>query len=229
MNERVFVKFSLRNYALLGLAAAFTLSLIEWIDLNIRLTPVFQSFSERLVFTLYLSLNLLVGALIGLLAGAFAYAFAFLTRLVQTALAKVSRSRRAQKTVAAVVVSALAGLLLYKEPHVHGYIVGLIIEGQKLPYVYGKLLPYERILSFLIATGLAVACALIWWVARRAGSLPPLLRWLWLASLAILMAVAYWVDSRYEVQLYEYTLHRTMFLAAVAASLALTASFYASS
>ncbi|HKP86390.1 MAG TPA: sulfatase-like hydrolase/transferase [Blastocatellia bacterium] len=229
MNERVSVKFSLRNYALLGLAAAFILGLIEWIDLNVRLTPVFQSFSERLVFTSYFSLSLLVGSLIGLLVGAFAYAFSFLKRWTQTALAETGRGERAQEVVATLIVSALAGLLLSKEPHVHGYIVGLIIEGQKLPYVYGKLLPYEKLLSYAIATGLVIASAIIWWVGRRAGAMPPLLRRLWLLGMAALMSVAYYVDSRYEVQLYEYTLHRTMFLAAMAAALVLVASLYASS
>ena len=42
---------SLGGYATLGAAAAFLLALVEWIDLNIQLTPVFASFGERLVFT----------------------------------------------------------------------------------------------------------------------------------------------------------------------------------
>lgn len=229
MNERISAGLSLRRYALLGLAAVFLLSLIEWVDLNIRLTSVFQSFSERLIFTIYFSLNLLVGSLIGLLAGAFAYAFAFSNRWAQTALAKIGLGRRSQKLVAAVFVSALAGLLLFKEPHVHSYIVGLIIEGQKLPYVYGRLLPYEGLLSYLITTGLVMAGAALWRAARRTGSMPILLRWLWMFGLAAMMVAAYWVDSRYEVQLYEYTLHRTMFLVALAASMTLAGSFYMSS
>ena len=228
MNERTPVNVSLRNYVLLGLAATFILSLIEWIDLNIRLTPVFQSFSERLIFTAYFSLNLLAGSFIGLLVGVFALLFSFLNRAARTVLPGVSRMRRRYEVVAILLISALIGVLLNLQTHVHGYIVGLIIEGQKLPYVYGRLLPYEKLLSCLIVIALVIVCAIIWAIARKTGSMPPLLRGLWLLSLALLMCGAYYIDSRYEVQLYEYTLHRSMFLAALAASMALVASLFVS-
>jgi sulfatase-like protein len=229
MNESASVKFSLRKYALLGLSAAFILSLIEWVDLNIRLAPVFHSFSERLVFTLYFSLNLLIGSLIGLLAWAFAYLFSLLNRAARIALSKTGLGRRAERFAALLAVCVLVGFLLNIEPHVHGYIVGLIIEGQKLPYVYGKLLPREGLVSSLTAIGFVIAGAICCSIARQTALMPRWLRAVWLLSLALLMVCAYWVDSRYEVQLYEYTLHRTMFLAATAAAMAFVASIWFSS
>src|SRR6185436_9481641 len=78
---------SLGSYAMLGAAAAFLLALVEWIDLNIQLTPVFESFTERLVFTSYFSLNLLVGGGFGLLVGLFVHAATFLKRRLEKFLA----------------------------------------------------------------------------------------------------------------------------------------------
>src|SRR5215211_8056261 len=69
---------SIRRYELLGAIAACLLSLIEWLDLQIQLTPVFASFTERIVFTSYFGLNILVGATLGLLLGLFVHATSFL-------------------------------------------------------------------------------------------------------------------------------------------------------
>src|ERR1051325_5152786 len=53
------VMTSLAHHALLGLAASALLGLVEWVDLNIQLTPVFESAPDRLVMATYLTLNLL--------------------------------------------------------------------------------------------------------------------------------------------------------------------------
>ncbi|MFY9553241.1 MAG: hypothetical protein WAV47_00835 [Blastocatellia bacterium] len=65
---------SLGNHALAGGAAALLLSLVELIDLNVRLTHVFQPFIDRSVFCAYFSLNVAGGLMIGLAVGLFANA-----------------------------------------------------------------------------------------------------------------------------------------------------------
>ncbi|HXG90978.1 MAG TPA: hypothetical protein VNN73_01250, partial [Blastocatellia bacterium] len=49
--KKTSLRAALARYAIAGFAAALLLSLVEWIDLNIQLTPVFDSFTERLIFT----------------------------------------------------------------------------------------------------------------------------------------------------------------------------------
>ena len=220
---------NLKKSVLLGMAATFMLGLIEWADLNVILTPVFASFTERLTLTAYLSLNLLVGSLIGLAAGTFALALTSLNKLIQSRLSGGVRTRIAHKLASTTLVFIIAGLLLNQQPHVHGYVVGLMIEAQKLPYLYGQLLPYEKVLSYLVVIGLVAACSLTWFVSGTVNSMKPSLRVVWLFGLAALIAVAYYIDSRYEVQLYEYTLHRSMFLLAIALAMALVRSLYLSS
>src|ERR1051325_9177705 len=107
---------NLKKAVLLGLAATLILSFIEWVDLNVRLTPVFASFSERLIFTAYLSLNLFVGSVIGLILGLLALAAAFLNRTLQ--------SRGVHKLISAIVLCAVAGALLNQQPDIHGYVQG---------------------------------------------------------------------------------------------------------
>jgi hypothetical protein len=220
---------NLKKAVLLGMAATFMLSLIEWADLNVILAPVFASFPERLIFTAYLSLNLLVGSLIGLAVGLFALGILSLNKFIQSRLSGGAKIRLVHKLAALIIVFTIAALLLNQQSDIHGYVVGLMIEAQKLPYLYGQLLPYEKVLSYLIIIGLVAACSLLWLVSDMAGSMKPLWRAVWLLSLAVLIAVAYFIDSRYEVQLYEYTLHRSMFLLTIALAMTLIRSLYVSS
>src|ERR1051325_4609068 len=127
---------NLKKAVLLVLAATLILSFIEWVDLNVTLTPVFASFQERLIFTAYLSLNLFVGAVIGLVAGTFALVLSSSNKLIRSRMAGGAKTGIAYKLAPAVLVYIIAGLLLNQQPHVHGYVVGLMIEAQKLPYLY---------------------------------------------------------------------------------------------
>ncbi|HVG18379.1 MAG TPA: sulfatase, partial [Blastocatellia bacterium] len=219
----------LKKAILLGIAATFALSFIEWADLNIVLTPVFASLHERLIFTAYLSLNLLVGSVIGLVLGVFAAAISSLNRLIQSRLPGSRRTACVYERASTVGVYTIAGVLLNQQPHVHSYVEGLIIEAQKLPYLYGHLLPYKAVLSNLIVIALIAACSLVWFASGLANSMKPLPRAVWLFGLAASIAVAYYIDSRYEVQLYEYTLHRSMFLLAMTLAIAFVRSAYLSS
>src|SRR5262249_62131309 len=68
---------SLLNYSLLGGGAALLLAIVELLDLNVTLTPIFQSLFERLLFGSYFSLNLIEGLIIGLCVGIFVHMFLF--------------------------------------------------------------------------------------------------------------------------------------------------------
>ena len=92
----------LGRYALLGAAATAMLSVIEWVDLSFQLAPVYASFSERLIFASYFSINLIVGLAIGLLVGLFALSASFLKRQVQSALARGTSPRAPQKLIAGI-------------------------------------------------------------------------------------------------------------------------------
>jgi hypothetical protein len=216
----------LGNHVLVGAGAAFLLGAVEWVDLTFRLGPVLSSLSERLMFMAYFSMNLLGGAGIGLLVGLVAWLAGLGKLKLETALARGGEARLAHKLVAGLVVAVLIAALFHRQPQARSYISGLIIEAQKLPYVYGKLLRFESYLSYLMLLGLVIACGATWMLARKARSLTRWQRASWLLGLAILTASAYYIDSRYEVQLYEYTLHRSMFLLATATAMALIASVY---
>lgn len=217
---------SLGNHVLVGAGAALLLSAVEWVDLTFRLGPVLSSLSERLAFTAYFSMNLLGGAGIGLLVGLVAWLAGFGKRKLETALARGGQPRLPHKLVAGLAVASLLAVFFHRQPQARSYISGLIIEAQKLPYFYGKLLKFEGYLSYLMLLGLVIACAATWMLAREAASLKRWQQASWLLGLAVLTALAYYIDSRYEVQLYEYTLHRSMFLLATAAAMALIASAY---
>ncbi|MGA9769416.1 MAG: sulfatase [Blastocatellia bacterium] len=220
---------SLTRYAGTGFAAALILTLIELVDLNISLTPVFDSSGERLIFAFYFSLNLIVGAIIGLMIGAIARVASFLMRALERALSRGGEVKPVHKLTAGLLISAVVAVAVNLQPQAHSYVTGLIIEAQKLPYLYGRLLKYDTLLSLLIVAGLFISCWLVWRAARSAGQMTPVIRTGWLLFLIAVVAVAYYIDSRVEVQLYEYTLHRSMFLLSMAAALGLVASVYSSS
>ncbi|MGA9769793.1 MAG: sulfatase [Blastocatellia bacterium] len=220
---------SLRAYAMLGAAAAFLLALIEWIDLNIQLTPVFASFSERLVFTSYFSLNIVIGSLIGLSVGLFVHAATFLKRRLEKFLARGTPPRLAHRLIAGLAVCALAAALLNQQPKIHAYIIGVIREAEKLPHMTRLLLKFERLDAYLTLMGLIVICSILWAVTRASKRWGWPIRAIWMVSLVAVMAVAYYIDSRIEVQLYEPSLNRSMFLANTALAFALVGTIYFSS
>lgn len=208
------------------MAASLLLGGIEWIDLAFRLTGVFTSIFERAAFTAYFSLNLLSGAVLGLIAGLVAVSATSAGRALAHAIARGNKPQHSLKLMAGLAVAAVLAAVLHQLPEARSYVTGLIIEGQKLPYLYGRLLRFESGLSYLIILGMVAAFGTTWWLAHKSSSLRGWQRVGWLAALALVMLAAYYIDSRYEVQLYEYTLHRSMFLVAMAAAMALTASLY---
>jgi len=217
------LRASLFNYALTGLAAASLLGLIEWIDLNILLTPSLESLAERVTLTAYFSLNLLVAAVLGLCVGLFIHGAIVFKRLLLGVLSGERQPKRAHKLAAAVAVVALGGGLLYLQPGVFGFTLGAIREAEKIGLAR-ILLRAEHLFTYFVITGLLVSCWAIWAVARSTESMHKLLRLAWITLIGLLIAGAYYVDSRIEVLQYEFSLHRAMFLLEFTLAIALAVS-----
>ncbi|HXG67695.1 MAG TPA: sulfatase-like hydrolase/transferase [Blastocatellia bacterium] len=215
--------------ALTGAAAAGLLALIELVDLNIQLTPVFSAFSDRVIFAAYFSMNLLVGSVLGLAIGLLARAATLLKRPLEKLLARGDNARPPQKILAGLLVCGVAAILLKQQPHIHGFLIGIIREAEKISVLRSYLLYHERSTSYLILFGFIVSCWLVWAISRAAGAMHRMVRVAWMLGLAALMAVAYYIDSRIEVQNYEPSLHRLMFVLASFFAFALVASIYFSS
>jgi arylsulfatase A-like enzyme len=225
-NKRNSLLASLGNYALLGAAATFLLGALEWVDLSFQLTPIFESFSERLIFTSYFGLNLLVGAVIGLIVGGFAHLAAGLKRTTQQRLAKEGEVAVSHRLTAGLLVAALASIILNQQPQIHGYTISLIREAEKFSRLAKPLLAIEYLLSYLVVMALVIACSIVWALARKSAEWTTVARRAWMLALAVIIAVAYYVDSRVEVQQYEYSMHRSMFLLDMTLAMALAGSFY---
>ena len=217
---------SLGAYALLGSAAVFLLSLIEWIDLSVQLTPVFESFGERAAFTAYFSLNLLAGLIIGLSVGLVAKLGSFFTSKLQRLLSRKSEVRLQHKLVAGFAISSLAAALFYYVPAVFRFVLGVIREAEKVPQLTNGLLNRERPIVYLSILGLLVSCWMIWSITRNARRLPAPVLYGWLVLCGSLIALTYYVDSRIEVQLYEPSLHRSLFLLELTLSMGFIGSLY---
>ena len=216
------------SYALLGIAAVLLLSLIELVDVNIQLTPVFESFTERLVLLAYLSMNLAVGAVIGLIVGLSANSASILKRGLCSLLMRGRKPNMTLLAAAWLFLCGLSALVLNQQAHVRGYSRGIIRELEKLTILRHPLLNHERAASYLLVAGLIASCSLVWMIARRSNSLKPPLKALWLLCLIGLIAAGYSIDSRIEVQLYEHSLHHSMFLLSLTVSMALAGSLYLS-
>jgi len=221
-NERTHLQVgSLRNYALAGLAAVALLSLIEWVDLNIKLTPVFESLTERLVLTAYFSLNLLAGAITGVIIGLVARAASWLNARLRRLMIGDRRQTLAHALVAGLVIAAIGGALLYFQPGVFRFTLGAIREAEKISLAR-LLLKAERLFTYVSITGMLICCWAVWRLARA--SMNKSLRAVWLVLIVGIISVAYYVDSRIEVQQYEFSLHRAMFLVELTLAMALVVS-----
>jgi arylsulfatase A-like enzyme len=217
---------SLFYSALAGVLAFLLLTLVELVDVNIQLTPEFASPSERLVFAAYSSLSLLVGLLAGLAAGLIASSAGLLKAGFTRIIARGRDSRLWRSAVAGLIVVVVGGIVLNWQPRVHRYFTGLIREAEKTEALRNLLLNHERATAYLISIGLVLVCSLAWISAHRAGTLPRLLFVCWLILLAGIIAAGYYVDSRVQVQLYENSLHSSMYLLNVAAAMTLIGSLF---
>ena len=215
---------SLARNALLGVGAVLLLSLIELVDVNVQLTPVFEAFTDRLVLSTYMSMNLAAGALIGLIVGASARSGSMLNRWICSLVARGGRAGFVLRAAVWLLLCVLSALVLTRQAHVRGYSKGIIRELEKLEVLRHPLLNHERAASYLLVGGLVVACSLVWMIARASQSFKLPLKALWLLGLVTLIAAGYYIDSRIELQLYEHSLHHSMFLLNLTVSMALVAT-----
>lgn len=217
---------SLRRYALLGMAAALVLAVIETLDLQVQLTPVFASLSERLLLTLYSSLNLFVGGVLGLLLGLFVQTTSFLQEKLARLVARSGDASLPLRLLAGLAVFVVAAILLKQQPHLHGYLIGLLREAEKIEPLRDYLLNHERSTSYALMLAAVLSGWLLWKIARALPAANRLLQAAFFLLISLLIAVAYYVDSRIEVQLYDPSLHRTLFLVTTALTMTLLGALY---
>jgi hypothetical protein len=227
--ERPSLISSLRRYAMLGAVAAFILSLIEWIDVQIQLTPIFASFTERLVLTSYLSINILVGGIAGLFLGLFIHTAMFLKDKLANFIARGKHPRRLYDLLAGLFVFAMAAILFKQQPRLHAYLIELIREAEKIEIIRNYLLNHERSASYLLMLAYIVGFWILWRLAAWSTRLKKPLKIIFFVILTIAIATAYYIDSRIEVQLYDPSFHRTLFMLNGALMMTLCSAIYFSS
>ena len=218
---------SLKSYAFLGALAFLLLALIDWVDVNLRHNNLFESSFERTVLTAYFSICPFAGGLVGILVGIFGSVSSLLFRTSCRLVSTVLRPRIIHAVVAYLSVAAIGAIILNQLPPIRLYALGLIREAEKISSFRAALLNHERSSTYLLVMGLLIASSLAWFVARTAER-TGWLRIPLILGVALLVLAAYWVDSRFSVQLYEYTMHRSLYLLEVAAAMTLVASVYLS-
>jgi len=217
---------SLWNYALVGAAASLLLSLIELVDVNFRLTPEFQSLVERLIFGAYFSMNIAGGLLIGFLVGLSVHAASVLKSSIQTLLGRGKVLKPIRELAAGASVCAFAAVVLNQQPEVHAYVLAIIREAEKFESLTVSLLNHERSTSYLMLMTFVAGCSVLWMITRWLRVSSSSLRTAWFALMIVLIACAYYVDSRFESLLYQSSIHRSMFLFDTALSMSLIATIF---
>jgi len=218
-------KQSILKHALAGAAGGLLLSVIEQTDLNIQLTPVFASAAERLTLAAYTSLNILLAALAGLAIGVVARAAVASHTAVDKRVGKKDSKSRWPRLITSVVLLTIGSAFLFVMPGPHNYVLGIVREMEKIALAR-VLLKAEPVFTYVIIVALLASCWLLWRLCHSAARAGKAARFVWLLLLLGLIAIAYYADSRVEVQQYQFSLHRSMFLLEVAVSQALVASLY---
>lgn len=206
--------------ALTGAAAFLLVNLLEQLDLNWRLNGTLASLSDRFVLLAYSSISVLVGALVGFFAGVFFVLFSAIAGLVKKATARL-KPRWLHAALAFLVTAGIAAILLNQFSRINLFVIGLIREFEKLEPVRDTLLNHERSTSYLILMAIVTVSAVMVIMVRLTSVMNRYVRLMWIAGLTAGILLAYYVDSRVEVQLYEFTLHRSLYLAVVLLSMTL--------
>jgi hypothetical protein len=214
------------NYALLGGAAALLMAIVEMLDVNVTLTPVFESLSERAIFWSYFSLNILGGLVIGFLVGVCVQTGSVLKRSAQRAMARGKSAGVVHRGAAFVGISAISAMVLNQQPEIHGYMIEMIREGEKIEGLGEALLNHERAVSYLLLMSGVVGFALVWLGSRWARRSGRIVRAGWVLGVLVVLGVCYYVDSRFETQLYDGSVHRTMFVMTTALSMSVIGTVF---
>jgi arylsulfatase A-like enzyme len=216
---------SLKSCALLGILSFLLLAVIECFDLNMRLGNLFESPLDRIAFSAYFSPSLLIGSVVGLLVGLSGWIASLLFETTRRIVSVIGGPRVLHGAVAYFGVAAVGAFVLNQFRPINLYVLGVIREAEKLSFLRVTLLNHERASSYLLVMGLLIACSLTWYVARATARYPRI-RIPLILGLGLVILTAYWVDSRVSVQLYEYTMHRSLYLLEVAAAMAIVAAVH---
>ena len=227
--DRVSIWKSIEDYAVLGFAAAFVLAVVEFIDLNFQMFPVFASPAERLALAAYSGVNLLVGTLAAAAVGLVIHLSTHLKSALQKALAGGGNPRTWHRYATFLSLLGAGTIAMNQQRDANNYAISMLREAEKLPRVARIVLTIERPLSYLVIAGILVTSWMLWKLTRHCATLPKVRSWILNGGLLFVGAIAYYIDSRVEVQQYEYSLHRTMFLVVWAVSLSVVCSVYLSS
>jgi hypothetical protein len=217
----------LKNYAFVGALGFFALSLIEQLDLNFRLEAELASITQRFVLFAYSSINVLVGALVGLLIGGAVFFFSTIKRLVEKAMSWNKLPGSLHATFATLFVAAVTAILLNQFSPVNSLIIGVLREIGKLRLLRDTLRNNESVASYLMLIAIVTVCALLVRMVDASGRMKRYLRLGWIAALSTALLLVYYLDSRIEVQLYEFTLHRALYLAGVVLAISLAGALLA--
>ena len=210
---------------MLGGAAAFLLSTVELLDLNVTLSPNFRSLSERLLFGSYFALNVIVGLILGLSVGIFVQIFLFAKGIIERAVTR-KEPGAVHGLVGGVIVAGVAAFILNQQPQIRGHAYEIIREAEKFESLTNILLNHERSVSYLLLMGVVVAFSILLIVTRRLIFAGKAQRTTWILILLTMIAVVYYIDSRFETPLYATSVHRSMFITATALSMALIATVF---
>ena len=221
--------YLLKSCTLIGAAGFLLLNLIEQIDLNLRLNSVFASVSGRVVLLIFSSVGILFGALAGFVTGLSIILYSTISVGIKRALIRLKVPRALAYLAALLFTAGLAAILLNQLQRINLFIIGMIREFEKLRVLRDTLLNHERSTSYLMLMGIVTICALTVIIVRASKEMNRYVRALWVAALVAAIVFVYRTDSRVEVQLYEFTMHRSLYLISVFLALALAGTLILSS
>lgn len=217
---------SLLNWALVGAAAALLMSLIELIDLNVRLAPELQSFADRAVFSSFFSLNLVGGLAVGFFVGLLIHTASLLKRGALLAIVRSGKAKLVHELVVGAGVAVIGALCLNQQPQIHAYAIGIIVEAEKVESLTEPFSNHRTLAAYLLLVAIVVGCLFLWRATRWLRSTGTIIRAAGILVLVVVIACAYYVDSRFETPLYDNSIHLSMFLLSTALSMSLISTIF---
>ena len=222
-NLEISPSVGIKTGTLIGGAGFFLLTVLELVDLNWRLDSL-ASASDRVLLILFSSINILVGAIVGSLAGICIVLFSGITRIVEKALDRLRLPRWLCSASAVVFTAGIAAIFLNQFSRVNRFVIGMIREFEKIRFLRDPLLNHERSTTYLLLMTIVLVCALLVFLVRGSARMNRAVWILWVAALSAAILFVYRTDSRVEVQLYEFTMHRSLYVAGVILAMALAAT-----
>jgi hypothetical protein len=213
----------IKTCTVIGAAGFLLLTVLELVDLNWRLDSL-VSVSDRLLLLLFSSINILVGAIVGFLAGISMFLFSGISGIVGKALGRLKLPRWLCSASAVLFTAGVAAIFLNQFSRVNRFVIGMIREFEKIRFLRDPLLNHERSTTYLLLMSIVLVCALLVILVRASARMNRVVWILWVAALAAAILFVYRTDSRVEVQLYEFTMHRSLYVAGVILAMALAAS-----